>query len=81
MGYSPSVKAGERRAAPVLEAVDQALGRIRAAGKVAGTLVVKQDADQLVKAGAQLLYYHADPFVELGVRQLRAITAGEPAQP
>lgn len=75
MGYSPSVKPGDRRPAAVVEAVDQALGRIRAAGKVAGTLVVKQDAAHLVAAGAQLLYYHADPFVTDGVQHMREVSA------
>lgn len=74
MGYSPNVKPGERRAADVVQAVHATLGRIRAAGKTAGTLVVKQDAAELVAAGAQLLYYHADPFVAEGVQQMREIS-------
>jgi 4-hydroxy-2-oxoheptanedioate aldolase len=75
MGYSPGVKPGERRPAAVVEAVDATLARIRAAGKTAGTLVVKHDAAHLVAAGAQLLYYHADPFVVDGVQQMREISA------
>jgi len=74
MGYSPNVKPGERRPAAVIEAVDATLAKIRAAGKTAGTLVVKQDAAHLVAAGAQLLYYHADPFVAEGVQQMREIS-------
>ena len=74
MGYSPSVKPGERRAQEVLDVVDETLRRIRAAGKVAGTLVVKQDVAHLVAQGAQLLYYHADPFVAEGVKQMREIS-------
>ena len=73
MGYSPSVSPGQRRAQPVLDLVDQTLTRIREAGKVAGTLVVKQDAAHLVSKGAQLLYYHADPFVADGVNAMRAL--------
>ena len=73
MGYSPSVPPGQRRAQPVLDLVDQTLTRIREAGKVAGTLVVKQDAAHLVSKGAQLLYYHADPFVADGVNAMRAL--------
>lgn len=75
MGFSPSLKPGGRRPPAVVEAVDNALGRIRSAGKVAGTLVLKQDAAHLVGAGAQLLYYHADPFVAEGVQQMREVTA------
>jgi 2-keto-3-deoxy-L-rhamnonate aldolase RhmA len=74
MGYSPAVKAGERRAQDVLNLVDDTLRRIRAAGKTAGTLVVKQDVGHLVAQGAQLLYYHADPFVAEGVKQMREIS-------
>jgi len=74
MGYSPAVKPGERRAQEVLDLVDNTLRRIRAAGKTAGTLVVKQDVAHLVAQGAQLLYYHADPFVAEGVKQMREIS-------
>jgi 4-hydroxy-2-oxoheptanedioate aldolase len=74
MGYSPSVKPGERRAQEVLDLVDNTLRRIRAAGKTAGTLVVKQDVAHLVAQGAQLLYYHADPFVADGVKHMREIS-------
>ena len=73
MGYSPNVPAGGRRAQPVLDLDDQTLRRIRAAGKAAGTLVVKQDAAHLVAQGAQLLYYHADPFVVDGVAVMRQL--------
>lgn len=80
MGYSPAVGAGTRRPQPVLDLVDQTLQRIRAAGKIAGTLVVRQDVQHLVSVGAQLLYYHADPFVNEGVavmRQLSSVPADE----
>lgn len=76
MGYSPSVAPGAKRAQPVLELVDSTLNRIREAGKVAGTLVVKQDVAHLVGQGAQLLYYHADPFVTEGVKAMRELSAG-----
>ena len=75
MGFSPSLKPGERRAPSVIEAVDDTLARIRAVGKTAGTLVVKQDTAHLVAAGAQLLYYHADPFVVEGVQQMRDLSS------
>jgi 4-hydroxy-2-oxoheptanedioate aldolase len=38
-------------------------------------LVVKQDAAHLVAQGAQLLYYHADPFVADGVQWMRQLVA------
>jgi 2-keto-3-deoxy-L-rhamnonate aldolase RhmA len=71
MGYSPNVPAGGRRAQEVLDVVDATLRRIRAAGKFAGTLAVKQDVGHLVAQGAQLIYYHADPFVVDGVSAMR----------
>ncbi|AJW99316.1 aldolase/citrate lyase family protein [Burkholderia gladioli pv. gladioli] len=74
MGYSPNVAPGARRPQPVLDLVDRTLGRIRLAGKHAGTLVVKENVEHLVKAGAQLLYYHADPFVADGVKLMRGLS-------
>src|SRR6185369_12514382 len=53
MGYSPSVAAGKRRPQPALDLVDETLRHIRAAGKVAGTLVVRHDVEHLVSMGAQ----------------------------
>lgn len=76
MGHSPAVPPGGRRAQEVLDVVDRTLKRIRAAGKAAGTLVVKQDVAHLVAQGAQLLYYHADPFVVDGVNAMRELAAG-----
>lgn len=71
MGYSPSIPPGGTRPQAVIELVDQTLSRIRQAGKLAGTLAVKQDIEHLVAAGAQLIYYHADPFVTDGVKAMR----------
>lgn len=75
MGHSPNVPPGGRRAQEVLDLVDDTLRRIRAAGKQAGTLVVRQDVAHLVAQGAQLLYYHADPFVVDGVNTMRELAA------
>jgi 4-hydroxy-2-oxoheptanedioate aldolase len=75
MGYSPSVAPGAKRAQPVLDLVDRTLTRIREAGKVAGTLVVRHDVAHLVGKGAQLLYYHADPFVTEGVNAMRQLAS------
>lgn len=75
MGYSPSVPAGGKRSQDVLDLVDDTLRRIRAAGKQAGTLAVKQDVGRLVAQGAQLIYYHADPFVVDGVKAMHQAAA------
>lgn len=74
MGHSPNVPAGGRRAQAVLDLVDDTLRRIRAAGRRAGTLAVKQDVAHLVAQGAQLIYYHADPFVVDGVHLMRQLS-------
>jgi 2-keto-3-deoxy-L-rhamnonate aldolase RhmA len=75
MGYSPRVAPGARRPQAVLDLVDETLGRIRRAGKFAGTLAVREDVGHLVEAGAQLLYYHADPFVNDGVKVMLSLSA------
>jgi 4-hydroxy-2-oxoheptanedioate aldolase len=74
MGYSPNVPAGGRREQEVLDLVDDTLRRIRDAGKKAGTLAVRQDVGHLVAEGAQLIYYHADPFVADGVSLMRQLS-------
>ncbi|MCA0244102.1 MAG: 2,4-dihydroxyhept-2-ene-1,7-dioic acid aldolase [Proteobacteria bacterium] len=74
MGHSPNVPPGGRRAQAVLDMVDDTLRRIRAAGRLAGTLAVKQDVAHLVAQGAQLIYYHADPFVADGVQLMRQLS-------
>ena len=71
MGYSPNVPAGGKRPEPVRKLVKETLGRIRAAGRLAGTLVVADDVAECVADGAQLLYYHADPFIVTGVATMR----------
>lgn len=74
MGYSPNVPAGAQRPEPVRKLVKETLGRIRAAGRFAGTLVVADDVAECVANGAQLLYYHADPFVVKGVATMRELS-------
>jgi 2-keto-3-deoxy-L-rhamnonate aldolase RhmA len=78
MGFSPNVLKGGVRPQAARDLVDETLRRIRRAGKCAGTLVVKQDIEHLVAQGAQLLYYHADPFVEDGVDVMRRLS--QPAE-
>jgi 4-hydroxy-2-oxoheptanedioate aldolase len=79
MGHSPNVPPGGKRPQEVLDLVDDTLRRIRAAGKTAGTLAVRQDVGHLVAQGAQLVYYHADPFVVEGVKSMQQAAGFAPA--
>src|SRR5258708_28091869 len=78
MGYSPRVPPGGSRPQPVLDMVDQIIARIRAAGKVAGTLVTKRDIARYAALGTQLLYYHVDPLLTESMHAMRELaTAGK----
>jgi 2-keto-3-deoxy-L-rhamnonate aldolase RhmA len=48
--------------------VKKAAHRIRAAGKVPGTLVVRETASEFVAAGCRYLYEHANNFILAGAR-------------
>lgn len=72
MGFPPTVPAGVFRPQPVIDKVCETLGRIRAAGKVAGTLVTTLDANLFHQAGARFIYFHSDPFVVAGISQMKS---------
>ncbi len=74
MGYLPSVPYGEERPQPVQDAVAAAVAKIRAAGKIAGTLVFKHEMARWVEAGVQFFYVHSDPFLREGLRELRRLS-------
>jgi len=63
MGFLPSVPRGQPRPREVLDLVESTLARIRAAGRIAGTLVIEEDIEHWSRCGAQLLYCHIDPFL------------------
>jgi 2-keto-3-deoxy-L-rhamnonate aldolase RhmA len=76
MGYPPSVPLGEERPQPVQDAVAGAVAKIRAAGKIAGTLVFEHEIARWVTAGVQFFYIHSDPFLRMGLNRMRALSAG-----
>lgn len=76
MGYLPSVPYGEERPQPVQDAVAGAVAKIRAAGKIAGTLVFKHEIARWVEAGVQFFYIHSDPFPREGLRDMRKLAGG-----
>ncbi len=75
MGYPPSVPVGELRPADVIERVGYAVDKIRAAGKIAGTLATLDEIPHWKKAGVQYFYIHSDPFLREGIRKAKEILA------
>lgn len=75
MGYLPSVPLGQERPQPVQDAVAAAVAKIRAAGKIAGTLVFEHEMERWVAAGVQFFYIHSDPFLRTGLDRMRKLSA------
>src|SRR5882672_11193432 len=75
MGYLPSVPRGQPRPREVLDLVESTLARIRAAGKIAGTLVIEDDIEHWSRCGAQLLYCHIDPFLRDKIETMHELAA------
>jgi 4-hydroxy-2-oxoheptanedioate aldolase len=75
MGYLPSVPLGEERPQVVQEAVGAAVAKIRAAGRIAGTLVFEHEMERWAKAGVQFFYIHSDPFLRTGLARMRKLSA------
>lgn len=75
MGYLPSVPFGEERPQAVQDAVAGAVAKIRAAGKIAGTLVFEHEMERWAKAGVQFFYVHSDPFLRTGLARMRRLAA------
>jgi 4-hydroxy-2-oxoheptanedioate aldolase len=47
--------------------VDLAVRKIRAAGKVAGTLVTSDELPFWLERGVRYFYIHSDPFLRVGL--------------
>jgi 2-keto-3-deoxy-L-rhamnonate aldolase RhmA len=61
---------------PLVKAkVKEAVAQIRSAGKIAGTLVVRDTAAEFISAGCRYLYEHANNFILTGARDFRAALA------
>lgn len=67
MGYPPAPPFGQQRPQAVTERVGFAVDKIRAAGKVAGTLVTLEELPFWRQHGVQYFYIHSDPFLRIGV--------------
>ncbi len=72
MGFPPAPPFGEPRPAEVMEKVAYAVEKIRAAGKVAGTLVTAEELPQWLERGVQFFYIHSDPFLRRGLANIKS---------
>ncbi|MBL8697653.1 MAG: 2,4-dihydroxyhept-2-ene-1,7-dioic acid aldolase [Alphaproteobacteria bacterium] len=71
MGYLPTVPRGQKRPQPVLDAVENAIARIRKSGRIAGTLVTEDDIALYAGLGTGFFYLHSDPFLRTGLEMMR----------
>jgi 2-keto-3-deoxy-L-rhamnonate aldolase RhmA len=67
MGHPPAPPFGQPRPPAVMDKVAVAVDKIRAAGKVAGTLVTADELPHWLAKGVQFFYIHSDPFLRLGM--------------
>lgn len=71
MGFPPAPPFGEPRPAEVREKVGEAVRKIRAADKVAGTLVTADELPGWLEHGVQFFYIHSDPFLRRGIASIK----------
>ncbi|WP_425647379.1 HpcH/HpaI aldolase family protein [Agrobacterium leguminum] len=75
MGYSPAPPFGEPRPDVVMEKVAIAVDKIRAAGKIAGTLATLEEMPHWRERGVQFFYVHSDPFLRRGLAAVKKALA------
>jgi len=73
MGYPPAPPFGEPRPKDVVEKVAYAVHKIRAAGKIAGTLVTADEMPHWLEMGVRYFYVHSDPFLRIGMNGVQPI--------
>jgi 2-keto-3-deoxy-L-rhamnonate aldolase RhmA len=71
MGLPPAPPFGEPRPAAVMAKVAEAVQKIRAAGKIAGTLATLDEIPHWRERGVQFFYVHSDPFLRRGVAAVK----------
>lgn len=76
MGLPPAPPFGEPRPARVVEKVAEAVRKIRAAGKIAGTLATLDEIPHWRERGVQFFYVHSDPFLRRGLAAVKSALAG-----
>ncbi|NSX85480.1 MULTISPECIES: HpcH/HpaI aldolase family protein [Agrobacterium] len=75
MGYPPAPPFGEPRPDVVMEKVAIAVDKIRAAGKIAGTLATLEEMPHWRERGVQFFYVHSDPFLRRGLAAVKKALA------
>jgi 2-keto-3-deoxy-L-rhamnonate aldolase RhmA len=71
MGFPPAPPFGQPRPQAVIDKVGFTVDKIRAAGKVAGTLVTADELPHWLEKGMQFFYVHSDPFLRLGLNRIK----------
>ncbi|MCP4559038.1 MAG: 2,4-dihydroxyhept-2-ene-1,7-dioic acid aldolase [Bosea sp.] len=71
MGFAPAPPVGEARPQAVQDKVGEAVAKIRAAGKVAGTLASLAELPHWRNQGVQFFYTHSDPFLRRAMTDLK----------
>src|SRR3984893_4607967 len=66
-GPPPAPPFGQPRPQAVIDRVAYAVKKIRAAGKVAGTLVTSDELPSWLEHGVRYFYIHSDPFLRVGL--------------
>ncbi|MEB3043839.1 HpcH/HpaI aldolase family protein [Rhizobium mulingense] len=75
MGYAPAPPFGEPRPAAVMEKVAVGVDKIRAAGRIPGTLATADELPHWLEKGVQFFYIHTDPFLRRGIAGIQQTLA------
>ncbi len=77
MGYPPAPPFGSPRPEQVMVKVAEAVDKILAAGKIAGTLATLDEIPHWRAKGVQFFYIHSDPFLRAGIAEIKNTLACE----
>ncbi|NTB39201.1 2,4-dihydroxyhept-2-ene-1,7-dioic acid aldolase, partial [Agrobacterium tumefaciens] len=61
--------------AVVMDKVAEAVEKIRAAGRIAGTLATLEEIPHWRERGVQFFYVHSDPFLRRGLTAVKSALA------
>ncbi|TNM59706.1 HpcH/HpaI aldolase family protein [Aliirhizobium smilacinae] len=75
MGYPPAPPFGDPRPDIVMDKVAVAVDKIRAAGKIPGTLATLDEIPHWRSNGVQFFYVHSDPFLRRGLAAVKSALA------